>query len=107
MARTPAKKTRREPHTKDADKISRIAKTPEKISIEAQQSTHQPSIAPVLDKMPKRKVAALEKVEADLVNLQYKIRRDPKCDASVFLHTRILLLTKGPDPMPKSSTTNG
>lgn len=33
--------------------------------------------------MVKRKVAALEKVEADLVNLQYKIRRDPKYD---FLH---------------------
>lgn len=30
------------------------------------------------DKMVKRKVAALEKLEADLVNLQYKIRRDPK-----------------------------
>ena len=30
------------------------------------------------EKMPKRKVAALEKVDADLVNLQYKIRRDPK-----------------------------
>jgi protein SDA1 len=29
--------------------------------------------------MVKRKVAALEKVEADLVNLQYKIRRDPRC----------------------------
>lgn len=29
-------------------------------------------------KMPKRKVAALEKVDADLVSLQYKIRRDPK-----------------------------
>ena len=28
--------------------------------------------------MVKRKVAALEKVEADLVNLQYKIRRDPR-----------------------------
>ena len=33
---------------------------------------------PALDKMVKRKVAALEKVEADLVNLQYKIRRDPR-----------------------------
>lgn len=29
--------------------------------------------------MVKRKVAALEKVEADLVSLQYKIRRDPRC----------------------------
>ncbi|KAK0613959.1 SDA1-domain-containing protein [Immersiella caudata] len=34
--------------------------------------------------MPKRKVAALEKVEADLVNLQYKIRRDPKSYAQEF-----------------------
>ena len=28
--------------------------------------------------MVKRKVGALEKVDADLSNLQYKIRRDPK-----------------------------
>ncbi|KAK1751202.1 protein sda1 [Echria macrotheca] len=34
--------------------------------------------------MVKRKVAALEKVEADLVNLQYKIRRDPKSYAQEF-----------------------
>ncbi|KAJ4307238.1 Severe Depolymerization of Actin [Collariella sp. IMI 366227] len=34
--------------------------------------------------MPKRKVAALEKVEADLVNLQYKIRRDPRSYAQEF-----------------------
>ncbi len=33
---------------------------------------------PLTDTMVKRKVAALEKVEADLVNLQYKIRRDPR-----------------------------
>ncbi|KAK4118249.1 SDA1-domain-containing protein [Parathielavia appendiculata] len=32
----------------------------------------------------KRKVAALEKVEADLVNLQYKIRRDPRSYAQEF-----------------------
>ncbi|KAH6848229.1 SDA1-domain-containing protein [Chaetomium sp. MPI-CAGE-AT-0009] len=34
--------------------------------------------------MVKRKVAALEKVEADLVNLQYKIRRDPRSYAQEF-----------------------
>ncbi|KAK4197901.1 SDA1-domain-containing protein [Triangularia verruculosa] len=34
--------------------------------------------------MPKRKVAALEKVEADLVSLQYKIRRDPRSYAQEF-----------------------
>ncbi|KAK0634323.1 SDA1-domain-containing protein [Bombardia bombarda] len=34
--------------------------------------------------MVKRKVAALEKVDADLVNLQYKIRRDPKSYAQEF-----------------------
>ncbi|KAK4102546.1 SDA1-domain-containing protein [Parathielavia hyrcaniae] len=34
--------------------------------------------------MGKRKVAALEKVEADLVNLQYKIRRDPRSYAQEF-----------------------
>ncbi|KAK5657227.1 hypothetical protein OQA88_3285 [Cercophora sp. LCS_1] len=34
--------------------------------------------------MVKRKVAALEKVEADLVNLQYKIRRDPKSYTQEF-----------------------
>lgn len=34
--------------------------------------------------MPKRKVAALEKVDADLVSLQYKIRRDPKSYAQEF-----------------------
>ena len=38
----------------------------------------QPTVVTTPAKMPKRKVAALEKVEADLVNLQYKIRRDPK-----------------------------
>ncbi|KAB5585528.1 SDA1-domain-containing protein [Coniochaeta sp. 2T2.1] len=32
----------------------------------------------------KRKVAALEKVDADLVSLQYKIRRDPKSYAQEF-----------------------
>lgn len=37
------------------------------------------TVPQVLDNMVKRKVAALEKVEADLVNLQYKIRRDPRC----------------------------
>ncbi|KAK4111041.1 SDA1-domain-containing protein [Canariomyces notabilis] len=34
--------------------------------------------------MVKRKVAALEKVEADLVSLQYKIRRDPRSYAQEF-----------------------
>ncbi|KAK3683411.1 SDA1-domain-containing protein [Podospora appendiculata] len=34
--------------------------------------------------MVKRKVAALEKVDADLVSLQYKIRRDPKSYAQEF-----------------------
>ncbi|KAK4142034.1 uncharacterized protein C8A04DRAFT_13587 [Dichotomopilus funicola] len=34
--------------------------------------------------MVKRKVAALEKIEADLVNLQYKIRRDPRSYAQEF-----------------------
>ncbi|KAK0705444.1 SDA1-domain-containing protein [Lasiosphaeris hirsuta] len=34
--------------------------------------------------MVKRKVAALEKVEADLVSLQYKIRRDPQSYAQEF-----------------------
>ncbi|KAG7294436.1 Severe Depolymerization of Actin [Staphylotrichum longicolle] len=34
--------------------------------------------------MVKRKVAALEKVEADLVNLQYKIRRDPRSYGQEF-----------------------
>ncbi|KAK3371147.1 SDA1-domain-containing protein [Lasiosphaeria ovina] len=34
--------------------------------------------------MGKRKLAALEKVDADLVNLQYKIRRDPKSYAQEF-----------------------
>jgi hypothetical protein len=35
-------------------------------------------ILATLSTMPKRKVAALEKVEADLASLQYRIRRDPK-----------------------------
>ncbi|KAK3387331.1 SDA1-domain-containing protein [Podospora didyma] len=34
--------------------------------------------------MGKRKLAALEKVDADLVSLQYKIRRDPKSYAQEF-----------------------
>ncbi|KAK5105624.1 Severe Depolymerization of Actin [Lithohypha guttulata] len=34
--------------------------------------------------MPKRKLAALEKVDADLTNLQYKIRRDPKSYEAEF-----------------------
>ncbi|KAL2024328.1 hypothetical protein VTK56DRAFT_8810 [Thermocarpiscus australiensis] len=34
--------------------------------------------------MVKRKVAALEKVEADLVSLQYKIRKDPRSYAQEF-----------------------
>lgn len=36
------------------------------------------TIPATYNKMPKRKVAALEKVEADLASLQYRIRRDPK-----------------------------
>ena len=35
--------------------------------------------------MPKRKVAALEKVQADLAGLQYKMRRDPEYVLFVFL----------------------
>lgn len=34
--------------------------------------------------MPKRKLAALEKVEADLTNLQHKIRRDPQSYSDEF-----------------------
>lgn len=34
--------------------------------------------------MPKRKLAALEKVDADLTNLQHKIRRDPKSYEAEF-----------------------
>jgi hypothetical protein len=44
--------------------------------------TSSPTIVQIipatLNTMPKRKVAALEKVEADLASLQYRIRRDPK-----------------------------
>jgi protein SDA1 len=36
--------------------------------------------------MPKRKLAALEKVEADLPNLQNKIKRDPASYENDFLH---------------------
>jgi len=35
--------------------------------------------------MPKRKLAALEKVDADLTNLQYKVKRDPASYRSEFL----------------------
>ena len=34
--------------------------------------------------MPKRKLAALEKVDADLTNLQHKIKRDPASYRSEF-----------------------
>ncbi|RDW85839.1 hypothetical protein BP5796_04164 [Coleophoma crateriformis] len=36
--------------------------------------------------MPKKRVGALEKVDADLPNLQYKIRRDPKSYSEDFLN---------------------
>lgn len=39
--------------------------------------------------MVKRKVSALEKVEADLPNLQNKIKRDPSSYAADFLHQRM------------------
>jgi hypothetical protein len=41
--------------------------------------------------MGKRKVAALEKVEADLATLQYKIRRDPRW--VFYLKVQYLLAT--------------
>jgi hypothetical protein len=42
--------------------------------------------------MGKRKVAALEKVEADLAGLQYKIRRDPGYVPEALRHTMCLRL---------------